>query len=92
MVLEEYKQAYIGITTQRLKQRIEQHWRGKRAFDRLIFGNAEKSIISIDSFGPLDTTRIFVLPYKNERKTSIEAYEQRCLREFDNSYLLNRLR
>ena len=92
MVFDAYKTAYIGITTNTLKQRIEQHWKRQRAFDRLIFGSTEKSVLSIDSFGPLDTTRIYILPYTKDRKTELEDYEHICIKAFDNRYLLNRLR
>lgn len=92
MVLDAYKQVYIGITANTVKCRIEQHWKGKRAFDRLLWGTVEKSVLSIDSFGPLDTTRIFVMPYSKDRKTSIELYESICIKAFDQRYLLNRLR
>lgn len=91
MVFDAYKQAYIGITRRSIKQRITQHWQNQRAFDRLIFGSVENSVLSIDSFGPLDTTRIFVLPYGKERKTRIERYEEICIKAFDQNYLLNRL-
>ena len=92
MVFDAYKQVYIGITTNNVKTRIQQHWKKKRAFDRLIFGTVETSVISIDSFGPLDTTRIFVLPYSEKRKTPLEKYEELCIKTFDSKYLLNRLR
>lgn len=92
MVLDTYKQAYIGITQNNVKKRIMQHWKNKRAFDRLIFGSVEGSVISIDSFGPLDTSRIFVLPYSADRKTILEDYEYNCIKAFDGHFLLNRLR
>lgn len=92
MVLDAYKQAYIGITTNGVKNRIQQHWKKQREFDRLIFGSVESSVIAIDSFGPLDTTRLFVLPYSEDRKTRLEDYESICIKAFDNRYLLNRLR
>lgn len=92
MVFDAYKTAYIGITTNSLKQRIEQHWKRQRAFDRLIYGSVENSVLSIDSFGPLDTTRIYILPYTKERKTKLEDYERICIKAFDNQYLLNRLK
>ena len=92
MVFDAYKTAYIGITTNTLKQRIEQHWKRQRAFDRLICGTVENSVLSIDSFGPLDTTRLFLLPYTKDRKTKLEDYERICIKAFDNHYLLNRLR
>lgn len=92
MVLDAYKQVYIGITRETIEERIRQHWKKDRAFDRLIFGTVENSVISIDSFGPLDTTRIFVKPYEAKRKTPLEEYEMICINAFDSQYLLNRLK
>ncbi|CAI3796766.1 hypothetical protein NKCBBBOE_01658 [Pseudarthrobacter sp. MM222] len=42
-----------------IRTRIKRHWSGTKQFDRLIFGTKESSILSIDSFWPLDTMRIF---------------------------------
>ena len=92
MVFDTYKQAYIGITKNNVKKRIMQHWKNNRAFDRLLFGSVEKSVLSIDSFGSLDTSRIFVLPYSSDRKTSLEDYEYKCIKAFDDQFILNRLR
>ena len=49
---------YIGISND-IKKRILTHWGSKKDFDRLLFGKKENSVLSIDSFGALDTTRIF---------------------------------
>lgn len=59
MVLDNYCQVYIG-TSSNIKQRIIQHWNKVIPFDRIIFGNVENSIISIDSYRACDTTRIYV--------------------------------
>lgn len=59
MVLDNYCQVYIG-TSSNIKQRIIQHWNKVIPFDRVIFGNVENSIISIDSYRACDTTRIYV--------------------------------
>ncbi|MGL5353480.1 MAG: GIY-YIG nuclease family protein, partial [Clostridium sp.] len=60
MVFDEYKQIYIG-TTQDIKKRIRQHWNKNKSFDRILcpIGAIDTSIISVDSFRPLDNTRIF---------------------------------
>lgn len=86
LVLDEYKQVYIGVS-ENIKNRILQHWSAKKEFDRLIWGKIENSILSIDSFGALDTTRIFVM-FEN----SYDAYlnEEKMVREFNQKYLLNR--
>lgn len=88
LVLDKYKQVYIGISDN-IRKRILNHWSKKKEFDRLIFGNVEDSILSIDSFGALDTTRIF---YK---KTSsfwgIHTSEEKYVIKFNKRYLLNRV-
>ncbi|MBR3905127.1 MAG: hypothetical protein IKJ51_05395 [Clostridia bacterium] len=91
MVLDAYSQAYIGITESSVKNRIRQHWKKTKSFDRLIFGNENSSVLSIDSFGPLDTTRLFVKPYTEDLKTPLEIYENICIRTFGKEFLLNRL-
>jgi len=64
LVLDEYKRIYIGSTMkQTLRRRIMRHWGRVMPFDRLIWGSADSSIIAIDSFGCLDTTRIFLIPF-----------------------------
>lgn len=61
MALDRYRQAYVGSARSRggIRQRILVHWQRKLAFNRLLSGGAEESILSIDSFRALDTTRIF---------------------------------
>ncbi|SIR56359.1 hypothetical protein [Priestia flexa] len=84
MVLDEYSQAYIG-TSSDIKKRIQQHWSMQMFFDRLIFGSKEDSILSINSFRALDTTRIFVY-----LTTNTFNLEDKLINQFDNKYLLNR--
>jgi len=85
MVLDEYKQVYIGITDNGIKERIKQHWNAKKEPERLIFGQAFNSVLSIDSFGALDTTRIFVKTDGN-----LFAIENQIVDDFDKRFLLNR--
>lgn len=54
-------------------------------FDRMIFGTKENSILSINSFRSLDTTRIFVYLTSNTYHL-----EDKLINQFDNKYLLNR--
>jgi len=84
LVLDKYKQIYIGLSTN-IAKRIQSHWSAKKEFDRLIFGKVENSILSIDSFGALDTTRIFVYP-------TYDYYlvEEKLVSLMDSMYLLNR--
>lgn len=85
LVLDKYKQVYIGQTNTCIKTRIMSHWRKVKEFDRLLFGPVESSILSIDSFGALDTTRIFVYPTYNTYKLESELVEL-----MNPDYLLNR--
>lgn len=84
MVLDEYAQAYIG-TSRDIKKRIQQHWSMQMYFDRLIFDGKEDSILSINSFRALDTTKIFVY-----LTTNTFNLEDKLINQFDNKYLLNR--
>ena len=87
MVLDDYKQAYIG-TAQSIRRRIQQHWATTKEFDRLLFPMyaVEKSIMSIDVFRALDTTRIYA--YRTGR-TYIS--ENRFIKDFPPDFLCNRI-
>lgn len=89
MVLDEYKQVYIGISKD-IKKRIIKHWNTKKEFDRLIFGSKDKSVLSIDSFGALDTTRIFIKEVKWFQ--NLDMMEEKIVAAFDKDYSLNRVR
>lgn len=80
---------YIGQTTRDLRERILRHWNKKPAFDRILFGKADSSVIGIDSFGALDTTRIFVLYEDNKNK--IDKIEEKLVKETPRKFLNNRI-
>lgn len=84
MVLDKYKQVYIG-SSQDIRVRILSHWSKQKEFDRLIFGRKEDSILSIDSFRAYDTTRIFVYPTDNYIKL-----ENDFINMFRKEFVLNR--
>ena len=86
LVLDKYKQVYIGISND-IKRRILSHWSAKKEFDRLVFGNVNTSVLSIDSFGALDTTRIF---YKPIGWSGIDKAEEKLVATMKTDYLLNR--
>lgn len=67
MVLDDFCQVYVGVTESEggVAGRIRQHWTSSKAFDRLLFGDVTESILSIDSFRALDTTRIFAAKSRN---------------------------
>lgn len=91
MVLDEYKQVYIGTAAYNanIKNRIMTHWSSKKHFRRLINGRIENSILSIDSFGALDTTRIFYKQVASNEK--IYLLEEQYINEFKSEYRLNRV-
>ena len=84
LVLDKYKQIYIG-TTNNICHRIREHWTKTKQFDRLIFGSIFTSRLSIDSFRPLDTTRIFVYPTEN-----IFENEDVFISFFPDKFIINR--
>jgi hypothetical protein len=87
LVIDEYCQLYIG-TTKDIKRRIQNHWSKKMPFDRLLFpmGAVNKSILSIDSFRALDTTRIFA--YVTNK---IYEYEDNYLKQFSQEFICDRM-
>ncbi len=85
LVLDQYKQVYIGQSTTNMKEEIHSHWNKKMSLERLIWGDICNSVLSINSFGALDTTRIFYI-----KTTSCNALEAKILKNFDNKYTLNR--
>jgi hypothetical protein len=85
MVLDQYRQAYIGQAWD-MRKRIKAHWNGTKQFDRLLWGSVEESVMSIDAFRALDTTRIFA-----SRTINADALETRLVNTFPPDYLLNRI-
>ena len=84
LVLDDYKQVYLGISGD-IKKRIQSHWRKQKSLERLIFGDVCNSVLSIDSFGPLDTTRVFYI-----KSNSTYTLEEKIVNAFDPLYTLNR--
>ncbi len=87
MVLDEYKQAYIGKAYD-IKRRIMQHWSRNIPFDRILFPMyaVEASCLSIDCFRALDTTRIFAW-----KRAEADWVEARLIASFPKEFLCNRI-
>ena len=85
MVLDEYHQGYIGQSVD-MRERIKAHWTGVKQFHRLLWGVKHESVMSIDSFRALDTTRIFAIPTAEANPIEVEL-----IRIFPPDYLLNRV-
>ena len=87
MVLDEYKQVYIG-KTEDIKKRIMQHWSKTKPFDRTLLPmySWDTSTFSIDFFRALDTTRIFIW----EKKIS-NGIEAKLISNFPAQFCTNRI-
>lgn len=84
LVLDQFKQVYIGISGD-MKTRIQTHWNKQKSLERLIFGDICSSTLSIDSFGALDTTRIFYI-----KSHSAHRLEAKVVHAFSPVFSLNR--
>lgn len=87
MVLDEYKQVYIGQSTN-IRKRIKHHWVSTLPFDRTLFPwyAVNTSVFSIDFFRPLDTTRIYVV----DRMLNY-TYEDWLISRIPKKFLINRI-
>ena len=87
MVLDEYKQVYIG-KSKNIKKRILQHWSKTTPFDRTLYPMYayDKSCFSIDSFRALDTTRIFVW-----KRKLMDGIEDELVNSFPSEFRTNRI-
>ncbi len=87
MVLDEYRQIYIGKSVNILK-RIRQHWNKTKPLDRVLFPmyDVKKSCFSIDFFRALDTTRIYAWQHK-----ITEGTERKLIEDFPKEYSTNRI-
>lgn len=96
MVLDRYRQAYVGLARSRggIRQRILVHWQRKLAFNRLLSGPAAESILSIDSFRALDTTRILAAatgrPREAGAREAASRLERAVFEALPGEFLCNR--
>ena len=86
MILDKYKQIYIGQSQRDVVARIIQHWSKRVEFENLLIGGVDDSKLRIDSFGMLDTTRIFI----EEVETSLlDKREEELVELIPEEYLVN---
>lgn len=85
LVLDNYKQLYLGTSNSNIYKRVRKHMSDNQPFDRLIWTDWDKSKLSINSFRPLDITRIYV--YLTEEAFYLEDFYINC---FKDEYILNR--
>ena len=88
MVLDDYRQGYVGVTESLggVKARVRKHWSSSKQFDRLLFGTVIQSILAMDSFRALDTTRIFAAKVRNPHEL-----ENKVIESLPGKFLLNRI-
>lgn len=94
MVLDKYKQIYIGQSKRDVVERIINHWKRKVEFENFLIGKVNESKLSIDTFGMLDTTRIYIedidpLYYNNSEK--IDKREEYLINSIPEQYLINKV-
>lgn len=94
MVLDKYKQIYIGQSKRDVVERIINHWKRKVEFENLLIGKVNESKLSIDTFGMLDTTRIYIedidpLYYNNSEKK--DKREEYLINSIPEQYLINKV-
>ena len=77
MILDKYKQIYVGVTSN-IKKRIKQHW-NKIVKKDYLYNEFHNMPMGIDSFKALDTTRIFVQNYEKEIKSTNNMLSQLIL-------------
>jgi hypothetical protein len=86
MVLDEYNQVYFGKANN-IRTRIPQHWTKTLPFDRTLYPLYNKnSIMSIDSFRALDTTRIYVW-----KRNLQDGLEDKLIKDFPMAFRCNRI-
>ena len=87
MIMDQYCQIYVG-TSRDIKKRIQQHWTKNVKFDRLLFpmGAVDSSVLSVDCFRALDTTRILAC-----ENNDIYEKEDTYINSFSHKFVLNRI-
>lgn len=90
MVLDSHRQLYFGQSIH-IGKCIRQHWTSSKRLDRLVYGKVEESILSIDSFRALDTTRIYARSRGLDTKEKRDAFEAQIVKQIDPGLALNRI-
>lgn len=94
LVLDQYKQIYVGQSKRDIVDRIISHWKKHIELENILVGKTNKTKISIDAFGMLDTTRIFIenidpTYYNNSMK--IDEREEYLINSVPEEYLANKI-
>ncbi len=94
LVLDQYKQIYVGQSKRDIVDRIISRWKKHIELENILVGKTNKTKISIDAFGMLDTTRIFIenidpTYYNNSMK--IDEREEYLINSVPEEYLANKI-
>lgn len=87
LILDKYKQLYIGQSSRDLKQRILRHFKITIPYQKVPI--IKPDTLPIDSFKPLDITRIYAL-YVPQQIT-IDEIESKLIKQCPNNYILNKI-
>ena len=85
MVLDKYKQIYVGSSTD-IKRRICTHWSTRKPLSRMVSMLIWESKLPIDAFRAKDTTRIFCIP----EYVFMRDYELDLMQTISPQFSLNR--
>ena len=88
MILDKYKQIYVGQSKSDVVARIIQHWKKKIEFENLLAGNIYEEKLKIDSFGMLDTTRIYI---EEVEESLLDKREEELVDLIPEDYLANKV-
>ncbi len=86
LVLDNYKQIYIGQSNRDLKQRILRHFKTTIPFQKVSF--IRPDTLPIDAFKPLDTTRVYVLYVSHQ--DVMDEIETILIEKCPSNYILNK--
>lgn len=91
MVLDGHRQVYLGQSKDVFK-RIQQHWANNKSLDRLVFGRVDESVMPVDAFRALDTTRIYTWAIEPKDAALRDQIEEQIVEHVDPRFSLNRVR
>lgn len=88
MILDKYKQIYVGQSKSDVVARIIQHWKKRIEFENLLTGSIYEEKLKIDSFGILDTTRIYI---EEVKESLLDKREEELVDLIPEDYLANKV-
>ncbi len=87
LVLEEYKQIYIGQSSRDLRERILRHFKKFLTLGEVPY--VKYDTLPIDAFKPMDITKIFCMYSSNQRE--LDDMEIKYINKCPNRFLANKM-